>query len=85
MIRLMSSEGLIRESYFTNNRADYVNHGITLITSKLEFYNSTVSFSPGFADNLDLSRLDAGFFSLFLGSNITIGESTEIRDLVAQN
>lgn len=81
----MSSKAYVQSSDFTNNYAQFVNHGITMITSEIEFFNSTVSFSDGFADNLDLSKLDCGFFSLFLSSKITIGQNTEIRNLVALN
>ena len=48
-------------------------------------YNSTVTFTDGFADNLDLSKLDCGFFNLFLASKITIGQNSEISNLVALN
>jgi hypothetical protein len=72
-MQLMSSKAFVEDSVFLDNSATFVNHGITMITSTIEFYNSTVSFSPGFADTLDLSKLDCGFFSLFLSSVITIG------------
>ena len=85
LMQLMSSQALVEHSTFTDNSATQVNHGITMITSQIEFYNSTVSFSDGFAETLDLSKLDCGFFNLFLSSTIRIGRNTEIRNLRALN
>ena len=65
----MSSNAYIFNSSFTDNYAVIVNHGITMISSNLEFVNSNVTFSDEFADSLkdeDLKKLDTGFFSLFL-------------------
>lgn len=56
-----------------------------MITSQTEIYNSTVTFSPGFADKLDLSKLDCGFFSMFLGSKLTLAQNSEISNLQALN
>ena len=71
LIQLMSSKAYIIDSTFTDNSAIIVNHGITMITSKLEFVSSNVTFSEEFAALLTkekLSKLDTGFFSLFLSS-----------------
>ena len=68
-----------------DNAATFVNHGITMITSKTEFYNSTVTFSDGFSDSLDLTKLDCGFFSLFLSSTLILGNQTHISNLEALN
>ena len=53
-MQLMSSKAFFEYSTFTDNSATFVNHGITMITSETEFYNSQVTFSPGYSDNLDL-------------------------------
>ena len=54
LMQLMSSKAYFDDSIFTDNSAQFVNHGITMITSETEFYNSQVAFSPGYSDNLDL-------------------------------
>ena len=41
LMQLMSSQAYVQSSSFTDNSATYVNHGITMITSTVEFYNST--------------------------------------------
>ena len=84
-MQLMSSKAYFEDSIFTDNSATFVNHGITMITSETEFYNSQVTFSPGYSDNLDLQKLDCGFFSLFLSSTIRIGNKTKISNLKALN
>lgn len=56
-----------------------------MITSELKFFSSKVEFSEGFADTLDLEKVDTAFFNLFLGSKVTIGNDTEIRNLQALN
>ena len=84
----MSSNAYITDSSFTDNFANIVNHGITMITSNLEFVNSNVNFSEKFTEYLTdemLSKLDTGFFSLFLNSAITIGDNTRISNLKALN
>ena len=77
----MSSDAYITDSYFLDNAADEVNHGITLINSNLKFFSSKVEFSEGFADTLNLSKVDTAFFSLFLGAEVIIGNNTVIRNL----
>ena len=84
----MSSNAYISDSSFTDNYAVIVNHGITMITSILEFVNSNVTFSDEFSDTLsdeDLKKLDTGFFSLFLQSEIYISDNTRISNLRALN
>ena len=84
----MSSEAYIVQSLFEDNSAQIVNHGITMITSKLEFVNSEVKFTDEFAATLDdvrLNKLDTGFFSLFLSSTIYISDHTYISNLKALN
>ena len=56
-----------------------------MITSNLDFVNSTITFTEGFADNLDLTMIDTGFFGLFLSSNITIRDHSRISNLQALN
>ena len=85
MIQLLVSNAYIEDSLFLDNSAIRVSHGFTLITSKLDFFNSTVNFSQGFADTLSLKKLDTAFFSLFLGSYIQIGRNTTISNMVALN
>ena len=70
---LMSSNAYISNSNFTDNYATKINHGITMITSNLEFYSSNVSQTDELLQQLDLSKLDTGFFNLYLGSNIYLG------------
>ena len=81
----MSSNTYIKDSIFENNSADIVNHGITMITSNLEFVNSTITFTKEFSDKLELSKLDTGFFSLFLSSKIYITDNSRISNLKALN
>ena len=81
----MSSNAYITDSVFEDNYGQKINHGITMITSNLEFYNSEVSFSKIFASRLELAKLDTGFFSLFLGSKIYLGRNTNITNLKAMN
>ena len=56
-----------------------------MIKSNLEFYGSTVLFTEGFSDGLPLERVDTGFFILFLGSTLKMGQNTTIKNLKAQN
>ena len=75
----------IENSTFTDNFAKFVNHGITLISSKVEMRESEVKFTEGFADNLDLSRLDTGFFNLFPASDLRIKDNTVFSNLKGLN
>lgn len=68
-----------------DNSATRVTHGFTMISSNLNFFNSTVNFSEGFADKLRLEKLDTAFFNLYLGSSIEMGRNTTISNLVALN
>ena len=54
LMQLMSSQAFIEDSKFIDNSATFVNHGITMITSKTEFYSSEVTFTEGYSDKLDL-------------------------------
>ena len=81
----MSSKALIENSQFENNSALISNHGINMITSTTEVYNSTVNFDPKFAEKLDLKKLDCGFFSMFLGSTLHLAKNSEISNLKALN
>ena len=49
---LMSSQVIVEDTTFLDNSAKSVTHGITMIASTMEFYNSTVSFTKKFADSL---------------------------------
>lgn len=87
-MQLMSSQAYISDSVFIDNSAVIVNHGITMITSKLEFVNSNVTFTNEFAESLTiekLSKLDTGFFSLFLNSAVYITDGTRLDNLRALN
>ena len=84
-MQLMSSKALVEDCTFLDNSALKTNHGITMIASTLELYNSTISFSAKFADGLNKTNVDYGFFALFLGSTITIAKNSQIRNLVALN
>ena len=84
-MHLLLSEMYIESSTFTDNSALFVNHGITLITSTLEMRESNVTFTEGFAETLDLERLDTGFFNLFLASKLHIKDNTIISNLKALN
>ena len=53
LIQLMSSEAYITDSVFEDNSASIVNHGITMITSNLQFVNSIVKFTDEFAAELE--------------------------------
>ena len=46
---------------------------------------SKVTFTEGFADSLDLSRLDTGFFNLFPASTLYINDNTVFSNLRALN
>ena len=56
-----------------------------MITSKAEFYRSTVSFVNIDIEALDVSKVDVGFFSLFLSSTVVIANNTSFSNLKAQN
>jgi len=84
-MQLMSSQAFVEHSTFQDNAATAMNHGITMITSKTEIYNSTVTFSEGFSDRINLSKVDCGFFSLILGSTLVLGSETRIERLKALN
>ena len=56
-----------------------------MITSKVEFLRSNVTFVDIDHDALDVSKLDCGFFSLFLSSTIVIADNTNISNLKALN
>ena len=75
----------IENSVFIDNYARFVNHGITLLSSLVEMRESEVRFSEGFADSLDLARLDTGFFNLFPASTVYIKDNTIFRNLRALN
>ena len=85
----MSSEAYITNSVFEDNSASIVNHGITMITSNLDFVNSRVTFTDEFTEELNrktqVSNPDTGFFSLFLSSRIQIRDHTYISNLKALN
>ena len=88
LMQLMSSVAYIEHSKFVDNAAEIVNHGITMITSSLDFANSTVTNSEEFSATLTdeaLSSVDTGFFSLFLSSTITIRDHAKISNLKALN
>ena len=54
LMSLMSSKAFIENSEFLDNFAYQSNHGINMITSNAEIYNTKISFSEGFTDYLDL-------------------------------
>lgn len=56
-----------------------------MITSTAEVYNSTISFSPSWADSLNVEKLDCGFFSMFLGSHLELGQHSVISNMRALN
>lgn len=88
LIQLMSSEAYVENSRFVDNKAEIVNHGITMITSNLDFVNSTVTNTEEFAQTLTskaLAKVDTGFFSLFLSSSITLRDNSVISNLKALN
>ena len=102
-IHMLLSSLSINNCDFTNNYAQYVTHGITLISSKLTISNSQIRFenncrltwqeftfnkicdsSLDFNSRLDLSKLDTGFFTLYLTSSAHITNNTIIQNLKAQ-
>ena len=104
-IHMLLSSLSINNCTFTNNYAQYVTHGITLISSNLELSNSMIQFERhcytaynvdayqfiqycsediDFFERLDLSKLDTGFFNLYLTSTALITENTIIQNLLAQ-
>ena len=85
LIHLSLSEMYIENSIFLDNYARFVNHGITLLSSLVEMRESEVRFSEGFADSLDLARLDTGFFNLFPASTVYIKDNTIFSNLRALN
>ena len=96
----------INNCTFTNNYAQIVTHGITLISSYLKMSNTMIQFERtcyrafnitpefdfiklcsediDFFERLDLSKLDTGFFNLYLTSTALITEDTIIKNLLAQ-
>ena len=76
---------VVEETVFQDNYANLVNHGVTMITSKLNMKNCTIFFSEGFPETLDVLSVDTGFFNLFLTSNLTIQDHTTIKNLKALN
>lgn len=74
LVNLLLSEMVIENTYFKDNSAELVNHGITMITSRLVMKGSIVEFSDEFADSLreNTQQVDTGFFNLFLTSKLYI-------------
>ena len=56
-----------------------------MITSNLEFLRSNVTFVDVDKDSLDVSKLDCGFFVLYLSSTIVIADNSNISNLKALN
>ena len=58
-----------------DNYAQFVTHGITLISSQLWVSATNIMFTNFGRKKIDalvLDKLDTGFFNLYLGSEITI-------------
>ena len=60
-----------------------------MISATTEVYNSVIRFTPEEAkrraESEEMRRVDTGFFSLFLTSNLKLGEGTVIENLIALN
>jgi hypothetical protein len=66
----------IQNTVFTNNIAQEVNHGITLIGSKVQVSNITVNYTnPAFLNSKEYN-VDTGFFNLNYRSNMNMSNST---------
>ena len=84
-MQLMSSQAYIENSFFLDNIGHGSNHGINMITSTAEIYNSTITYSDKSINLFDVQNIDCGFFSMFLGSHLSLGRNTEISKLNALN
>ena len=70
-----------------DNYAQFVTHGITLIYSHLEVESTMIRFTEaglGKLIDMDMQKLDIGFFNLYLSSELHISKNTEVRSLVGQ-
>ena len=71
-----------KDCQLTDNYAQYVTHGITLISSQLFIEATLINFTDAGRlkiDNLNLDKLDTGFFNLYLGSELHLSKKTIIR------
>ena len=58
-----------------------------MISSKMDVVKTNISFTPEMLANVNswpLDKLDTGFFNLYLGSELTLRDNTEINSLTAQ-
>ena len=76
----------LSECQIFDNYSLYVTHGITLISSTLFVESTTISFSPTFLDQIiqmNLDKVDTGFFNLYLGSDLHLSQGTVVSGLTA--
>ena len=72
----------IKECRMADNYAQYVTHGITLISSQMWVSTTKILFTDLGRQKIDalvLDKLDTGFFNLYLGSEITIQDRTVVQ------
>ena len=84
-MNLMSSNVFIENSFFMDNSAEKYTHGISMISSIVEVYGTSITFTEHFAENLNVMYVEVGFFQLMLNSNLTIGDDTRISNIRASN
>jgi len=73
LIHILLSTMVIDGCKMDDNYAQYVTHGITLISSKLEVKATEIRFTNAgleMISKLVLDKLDTGFFNLYLGSEL---------------
>lgn len=80
-IIMLYTTALISNTTFTDNYADKVSHGITLINSQLTTSNVTVNYTnPQFLNSTTTLSPDSGFFNVNYQSTLTMTNNTVLSN-----
>lgn len=82
-MHLLLTQVAIYNSTIEDNFSMLVNNGITLISSVLTVSNSLIQSTREMPATFDVTKVDTGFFNLYLGSSLDMGQNTIIRNLTA--
>ena len=82
-MHLLLTQVAIYNSTLEDNFSMLVNNGITLISSVLTVSNSLIQSVREIPTGFDVTKVDTGFFNLYLGSSLDMGQNTIIRNLTA--
>lgn len=85
LMNLISSQVYFENSLIRDNAADRYTHGLTMISSTAELFQTTVTFSEEFGPQLDVENVETGFFKLLLNSKLVLSDNTVISNLRATN